>query len=171
MTAESIYLGRKYDPSQPWLRTAEHADQEQVRTWRNIHARSFFHQSPITSTGQQQWFEEYRNRSDDFLFMVMAADQSIGCIGIRFRSDAWDLYNIIRGVHSSCSTGFMATGLAMLIAFARDIRPGAVRADVIAGNPAINWYLRNGFAIVTEDECSHQLLFRGFSAPHSKIIP
>jgi len=167
VTAESIHLGRKNDPSQPWLRTAEHADQEQVRNWRNIHARSFFHQSPITSTGQQQWFEEYRNRSDDFLFMVMAADQSIGCIGIRFRSDAWDLYNIIRGVHSSRSTGFMATGLAMLIAFARDICPVAVRADVIAGNPALTWYLRNGFVVEREDTQRHRLIHQNSVSPPS----
>lgn len=167
MTAESILLGRKNDPSQPWLRTADHADQEQVRTWRNAHARSFFHQSPITSTGQQQWFEGYRSRPDDFLFMVMAAEQAIGCIGIRFRNNAWDLYNVIRGVRSSSSTGFMAAGLAVLIAFARGIRPVAVRADVIIGNPAIDWYLRNGFAIVAKDERSHQLLFQQPSAAHT----
>ena len=168
VTAESIHLGRKNDPSQPWLRTAEHADQELVRVWRNAHARSFFHQSPITSIGQQQWFEGYRDRSDDFLFMVMAAEQPIGCIGIRFRNNEWDLYNVIRGVRSSRSAGFMAAGLASLIAFARRIRPVAVRADVIAGNPALTWYLRNGFVVEREDTQRHRLIHQNSVSPPSR---
>ena len=167
MTAESFLIGSKNDPSQPWLRTAEHADQELVRVWRNAHARSFFHQSPITSIGQQQWFEGYRDRSDDFLFMVMAAEQPIGCIGIRFRNNEWDLYNVIRGVRSSRSAGFMAAGLASLIAFARRIRPVAVRADVIAGNPALTWYLRNGFVVEREDTQRHRLIHQNSVSPPS----
>jgi hypothetical protein len=165
VTAESIRLGDMNAPAQPWLRTADWPDQDHLRTWRNAHTQRFFYQSPITSAGQRQWFEEYRNRPDDFLFMVMQAEQAIGCIGIRLRSGVWDLYTVIRGIRSSSSAGFMAAGLRLVVDFARDVRPVAVRADVISDNPARSWYLRNGFVVVAENEKSCQLHYQEPAGP------
>ena len=86
------------------------------------------------------------------MFMVMEGAHAIGCMGIRYRDGMWDLYNIIRGVSSLDSTGFMSLALNMIVVFARDIRPVCIGCEVVAGNPAISWYLRNGFVIVNDDQ-------------------
>ncbi len=139
------------DPSRPWLRGVNCGDQDVLRTWRNAHGHRFFHCRPITPESQQSWFDGYLRRPDDFLFMVMAAERAVGCIGIRLREAEWDLYNVIRGVHSAGSSGFMSHALAAVMAFARQRCPAPIRADVLTGNPALSWYLRNGFVIVGEN--------------------
>lgn len=161
MTAESIRLGRMDDQSGPWLRGAGLGDQETLRRWRNAHAHRFFHQQPVTPELQQCWFDGYLGRPDDFLFMVVAGEEPVGCIGIRFRDGVWDVYNVIRGSDSRGSAGFMSLALAAVIEFARGRRPAAVRADVLTDNPARAWYLRNGFILVGDDERSVRLLHRG----------
>lgn len=157
MTAESTCLGRTDDPARPWLRGVNGGDQDLLRAWRNGHAHRFFHHYPITAKSQQDWFEGYLGRPDDFLFMVMAGEQAVGCIGLRLREGEWDLYNIIRGVGSRESVGFMSQALAAVIAFARGRRPAPVRADVLTDNPALAWYLRNGFVIAGEHSRSVRL--------------
>jgi ribosomal protein S18 acetylase RimI-like enzyme len=151
MTADLIRLGQTDDPAHPWLRGVDLGDQDVLRCWRNSHAHRFFDQQSITAASQQCWFEEYLVRPDDFLFMVMAAEQPVGCIGIRFRDGEWDLYNVMRGGVGRGSAGFMSQALAAVIAFARDRRPTTVRADVLADNPAVAWYLSNGFVIEADD--------------------
>jgi RimJ/RimL family protein N-acetyltransferase len=160
VTAESIRLGCAEDPSKPWLQAAGFGDQDALRTWRNANAGSFFNQEPIGVVGQQQWYEAYRSRPDDFMFMVMEGERSVGCIGIRIRDDEWDVYNVIRGVQSPGSAGFMSQALAAVIEFAQTNRVAAVRADVVTGNPALTWYLRNGFVITAGDERSLRLRYQ-----------
>jgi hypothetical protein len=149
------------DRAGPWLRGANLGDQETLRLWRNAHAHRFFHQQPVTPECQRRWFEGYLGRPDDFLFMVVAGEETVGCIGIRFRDGGWDVYNVIRGRASRDSAGFMSLALAAVIEFARGRRPAAVRADVLPDNPALAWYLRNGFITVADDERSVRLLYRG----------
>jgi hypothetical protein len=161
VTAKSIRLGSPEDLSRPWLQAARFGDRDALRAWRNAHARSFFYQEPISVGDQQRWYEAYRSRPDDFLFMVMEGEQAVGCIGIRLRDEEWDVYNVIRGVRSPGSAGFMSQALAAVIAFARSNRPVPVRADVVAANPALSWYLRNGFVIAAENERSFRLRYQG----------
>lgn len=130
------------------LRTATAEDQQRLREWRNANTGSFFDQAPVTPDGQSRWFEAYLSREEDFLFMVMEANETRGCLGVRLNDGEWDIYNVIRGIRTEGSRGFMGRGLNLLVEFARARSALPVRAIVLANNPAIGWYERNGFAIV-----------------------
>jgi ribosomal protein S18 acetylase RimI-like enzyme len=147
MTSARFVLG---DPraAQPWLRLAGAEEQEALREWKNGHRDAFFHTAVITPEGQRQWFQGYRARPEDFLFLVMERDRPVGCMGVRLLDAEWDVYNVIRGASTASSRGFMGLGLRMLVAFARDRRDLPVQAVVLANNPAVDWYLRQGFRIV-----------------------
>ena len=82
------------------------------------------------------------------MFMVMEGDHPIGCIGIRYRDGVWDLYNVIRGVSTIGSVGFMSLALNYIVVFARDLHSVDIYCFVVAGNLALSWYLRNGFVVV-----------------------
>ena len=82
------------------------------------------------------------------MFMVMLGDQAIGCIGIRLRGGIWDVYNVIRGVSSIKSAGFMSLALNMIIKFAQGVRSISIQCHAVAGNSAISWYFKNGFEVV-----------------------
>jgi RimJ/RimL family protein N-acetyltransferase len=161
MKTETISLGERDDSAMPWLQSVVLSDQENIRTWKNSHASSFFYTEMITSEDQIKWFAAYLHRPDDFLFMVMEANRAVGCIGIRFRQGGWDIYNLIRGVRSTGSAGYMSQALRMVIEYAQGVRSGCVRADVITDNPALSWYLHNDFVIVGEDERSFQIEYQG----------
>jgi RimJ/RimL family protein N-acetyltransferase len=142
------------------LRLAGAEDQDHLRDWRNAHARRFYQQSHVSDESQRRWFEAYLDRPDDFLFMVMEAGHAIGCMGIRFLDREWEVYNVIRGVESTCSKGLMSSALAMMLEFAWRSRPVPVRVEVLADNPALAWYLRNGFVVIDADTRSFRLIHR-----------
>lgn len=151
MSSKTIVLGTKDDLNNPWLESVRGCHQDKLRRWKNHHAASFLHQKTISVTCQEEWFDAYLLRSEDFMFMVMERGQPIGCIGIRYRDGMWDLYNVIRGLSSLDSAGFMSLAFNMVVVFAQGIRPICVGCEVITGNPALSWYLRNGFVIVGDD--------------------
>jgi hypothetical protein len=171
MAANRITLGKVGEPTRPWLHLAEYAHQEALREWRNAHSHRFHHQMPITVEGQRQWFEAYLSRPDDYLFMVMEGMDPIGCLGIRFIEGAWDVYNVLRGRSSTSSVGFMSQALAMMIEFALRLRAVPVKVEVLADNPALSWYLRNGFVMLSRDSTSIRLLHRGQAQSHPEALP
>lgn len=145
MTGKTIVLGNEEDVGSPWIQTAELRHQDSLRRWKNRHAASFFYQQVISDKAQREWFNAYLLRSEDFMFMVMCGDQAIGCIGIRLRDGVWDVYNVIRGISSIKSTGFMSLALNMIINFAQGVQAISIQCQVVAKNPAISWYFRNDF--------------------------
>lgn len=145
MTSGPLVAG---DPAAgPWLRGAAAGDQERLRAWRNATAWAFFQPAPIDEESQRRWFEGYLGRDEDFLFMLMEAAEPRGCLGVRLADGEWDVYNVIRGERTAGSRGAMGRGLDLLVDFARRRAELPVRAVVLAGNPAIGWYERHGFAI------------------------
>lgn len=151
MTSATLELGRPDDPRRPWLRLAGPDDQDRLRSWRNFHAGRFYRQEAVTPEGQRQWFESYRGRPDDYLFMVMEGEHPVGCLGLRIVDGAWDVYNVIRGVPTAGSKGFMSLSLGMVLGFACRTRPLPVRVEVLPDNPALGWYRSNGFIVVGRD--------------------
>jgi ribosomal protein S18 acetylase RimI-like enzyme len=148
MTSEAVVVGPPDQLTEPWLRAVGVADQDLLRDWRNANRAAFFEAAVVDEDGQRRWFRGYLGRADDFLFLVMAGDVPVGCVGVRLVDDGWDVYNVIRGVRTAASRGFMGRGLRMAIAFARGRRDLPVTAVVLASNPAVAWYARQGFVIV-----------------------
>ena len=148
MSGNKIVLGNEGDVISAWVQTAELCHQGSLRRWKNRHAASFFYQHLISDKAQRDWFKAYLLRSEDFMFMVMLGDQAIGCIGIRLRDGIWDVYNVIRGISSIRSSGFMSLALNMIISFAQGLQSISIQCQAVAGNPAISWYLKNGFEVV-----------------------
>ncbi|HYE85026.1 MAG TPA: GNAT family N-acetyltransferase [Vicinamibacterales bacterium] len=54
------------------LRLLEERDLPLTREWRNRDdvRRWFFHTDPITNAGHREWFARYRERDDDFVFII-----------------------------------------------------------------------------------------------------
>lgn len=162
MTSAPFVVG---DPAAgPWLRSAVAGDQERLRVWRNAAAGAFFDSAPIDAEAQRRWFAGYLGRDEDFLFMVMEAAEPRGCLGVRLVNGEWDVYNVIRGERTAGSRGGMGRGLELLVDFARRRAELPVRAVVLAGNPAIGWYERHGFAVVLRQPVSVEMRWKGTSA-------
>lgn len=130
------------------LRTIRESDQSLLREWKNQHRQSFFFKELITKSAQQQWFDKYLARDDDFLFVVRVENSRIGCMGIRMFEDRWDVYNVILGDSKFSKQGYMRQALRLMCTWALQERPQRITAKVLAENPAMNWYCRNGFGVV-----------------------
>src|SRR5215468_6204267 len=79
------------------LRTIEARDGEPLRLWKNANRASFFFRDTIEPEGQRRWYEGYRERPRDFMFVVEAGGAAIGCMGFRVLDSESDVYNVIRG--------------------------------------------------------------------------
>lgn len=151
MSAEAIIIKPEVASDGPWLRTVDVADQELLRQWRNTHRGAFFRQETISQKGQRQWFADYLQRDEDFLFLVMQDEVPYGCLGVRRDANLWDIYNVIRGVNPPETKGGMSAALRHVIAFALARHVSPIQATVLSANPAVKWY--EGLGFQTVDRC------------------
>lgn len=137
------------------LRSAECNDIELLREWKNNNKKSFFYQQEITSEQQRKWFEDYKKREYDYIFMVEeVADfkyEPIGCMGFRVQDDAIDLYNIIRGKESKTGIS-MYQAMHVMLSYIIHKYDFPIKCDVLKDNPAVEWYQKCGFDILKEIE-------------------
>jgi hypothetical protein len=127
---------------------ATRSDIELLRKWKNANIQSFFHQAQISTSQQEEWFDGYLKRGDDYMFIASLNEKiRFGCLGCRYvKSIGWDLYNIINGLSFTQRKGLMSTALQQLLSFC-ECRPAAsITLKVLASNPARFWYEKNGFA-------------------------
>ena len=139
------------------LRMIGIGDIEDLREWKNANKNSFFSQQDITSEQQGAWYAKFREREDDFMFvveqMVDERWEKIGCMGFRLLldEDCVDGYNIIRSRKVGESSFSMSDAFRTMLAYADSQHPDMpLRVKVLSGNPAVAWYERNGFATIDE---------------------
>jgi RimJ/RimL family protein N-acetyltransferase len=134
------------------LRTARLSDCENLRTWKNGHRGSFFFQEPITAEGQREWFAGYLSRPDDWMFVVLVGDEPVGCMGFRLRDGQADVYNVILGRPEHGGRGVMAEGQRLMCSYARSRLGAEIVARVLKENPAMGWYRKRGFDVISEQD-------------------
>jgi RimJ/RimL family protein N-acetyltransferase len=131
------------------LRAASRDDCEDLRTWKNENRQSFFYRELISPEAQRAWFDRYLDRDDDYMFMVQLAGQArpVGCMGVRRQDGQADVYNVILGDARQQGRGVMAAAFRLMCSFARDKLGPEVGAQVLTSNPALGWYLKQGFEV------------------------
>ena len=134
------------------LRLIDERDQEKLRTWKNENRQYFFHQDLIAPTQQAAWFSGYLERAHDYMFMVVWEGRDIGCMGIRLLSEGWDVYNVIAGNRGARGRGIMGQAFKLLLKFAYAQKGEVIGLNVMRTNPAVEWYVKNGFSIVGEGD-------------------
>ena len=162
---------RPEPPEDMYLRSIAQEDQEFLRGWKNLHRHSFFHQDIITPQLQGRWFAGYGERFDDWMFMVVREGRPAGCLGWRLWQGRADLYNIIRGEEPRRGDGLMSRALRLLLSHLLAEGRADIVARVITGNPALGWYVKNGFVVEREFDDHFLLnLDRAAFTPRSYII-
>jgi ribosomal protein S18 acetylase RimI-like enzyme len=139
------------------LRSAALADCDRLRAWKNENRQYFFFQDLISPEGQRRWFAGYLLRPDDWMFMVLEGDRSIGCMGFRARDGQADVYNVILGQADDGGRGLMSGAFRLMCSFARQELGVPVVARVLKTNPALAWYRKRGFDVVGEED-THVLI-------------
>ena len=133
------------------LRAANDSDIELLREWKNSNKKSFFYQQEISKAQQAEWFSAYKQRENDYMFMVEEIIEGkhipVGCMGFRILNNYIDLYNIIRGAESSIGVS-MHRAMYIMLNYIRNKWNAPIQCDVLKDNPAVNWYLKCGFVIL-----------------------
>jgi diamine N-acetyltransferase len=133
------------------LRLIEAADLPTTLAWRNRdEVRVWFKTSVLLTPEQHQgWFERYRERDDDFLFVVEAEGQPVGQVsvyGIDWQSGQAEVGRFLAAPQAS-GQGYMRDACAALFAFCRDgFGLRYLFLEVLADNArAIELYRHQGF--------------------------
>jgi len=132
------------------LRTANEVDLPNLRQWKNEQREFFFFKGEISPEQQRAWFRTYQERGDDYMFIVRVDETAIGCMGIRLLDDVWDVYNVIRGSADHGGKGLMSRAFQTMLHFATSHCPNTIAVQVLKNNPAMGWYKKNGFVIMSE---------------------
>lgn len=131
------------------LRSVNEKDLEDLRIWKNQNKQFFFYQSDITVEQQQNWFEGFKKRPYDFMFIVeqTADTEAVGCMGFRLLEDenTADVYNIMRGKQSDSNNFSISDAFQTMINYILTISDLPISCKVLTDNPARNWYQRNYF--------------------------
>lgn len=134
-------------------------DIETLRIWKNSYKNSFFLQHDISIDQQIKWFKKYLNDQNNHMYIVVANNTKIGCIGARLETEStcWDIYNVINADPFSRGKGYMKSALLKVIKIIRSKQDLPVQAKVLKTNPAFEWYKRIGFH-VSEDRLNYSIL-------------
>lgn len=127
------------------LRTITGTDCNSLRRWKNTNRKAFFFQNIISPQMQAQWFKNYLDRKNDFMFMVMFHNEPIGCIGFRIIEDQADIYNVILGRPNIGGKGLMSKAIRLMCSYIYSDFTHDIRLKVLHCNPAVGWYEKNGF--------------------------
>ena len=137
------------------LRAIGTEDIENLRIWKNKNKGSFFLNRDILPEEQERWFDGFRTRREDFMFVVEQLTdggwQSIGCMGFRHLPDegAVDAYNIMRAANPAPGSFTMSDAFRLMLAFAAEKYADLpIQCKVLCANPAVEWYQMNNFSIV-----------------------
>ena len=134
------------------LRTIMASDCEKIRNWKNEHRFSFFFQELITPQMQEEWFCGYLERPDDHMFAVQHMSEMIGCMGFRLIDNPADIYNVILGDPEYGGKGYMSKAMVLMCSYILSISTKDIGLKVLRANPALKWYLKNGFYEVLAHE-------------------
>jgi len=137
-------------PSEPRvrLRAAGQDDLESLRIWKNANKAGFFFKGEITREMQAKWYEEYRARPNDFMFIVEDGGAPAGCMGFRIlEGAAADTYNMIAAPHAK-GKGVMKTAMIMMCSHIAEKFTKDIGCLVIKGNDALKYYEHCGYRIV-----------------------
>lgn len=126
-----------------------------LRRWKNNASEAFFHQEKISLGQQILWFAKYLKRKEDTITMIWSHKSKIGCIGVRWKGGAWDVYNVILGDQRFAGKGLMSRAMDEILQQVLNNRDAPVRLKVLIENPAVEWYLKRGFEVVGSTEKAH----------------
>lgn len=129
------------------LRSIVEADLEFLRQWKNSQRQYFFHQEEIDPNQHRQWWESFSLRPYDIMLITEYEKQRVGCMGVRWQEDHWDIYNVILGAQEFGGRGFMGLAFSALLDYAFALKPSPIRLQVLKHNPAVKWYQKQGFEI------------------------
>lgn len=138
------------------LRSIDDADLENLRSWKNANRQAFFFKDEITLEGQRDWFQGYLGRAHDFMFVVEADGQAVGCMGFRLAAGAADCYNII-GAPQSAGRGLMTQAMKVMCSYILKEHAPRLGCKVLKTNPAVGWYQKCGYSIVSDAADYHQM--------------
>ncbi len=144
------------------IRTASKPDLEALRLWKNTHRDRFFFKEFITEEMQRKWFESYLDREHDYMLVVTAEGQKIGCLGFRLKDRCVDFYNVILGDSRFSGKGYMTLAFELARVEAGKRYPGLpIVVAVLKDNPALGWYFRRGFAVTKQHDEFFELTYSG----------
>ncbi|MEO6613350.1 MAG: GNAT family N-acetyltransferase [Chitinophagaceae bacterium] len=156
MQKENLILGLKGHPDLQ-LRVITKNDIEDLRNWKNSNKTSFFLNQDITPEQQTKWFTVFSNQEHEHMFIVEQENggewKSIGCMGFRKLDDegCTDAYNIIRSQKIEPASFTMSDAFGTMLAYAASLYDLPVRCKVLSVNPAVEWYKKNDFSIVSTE--------------------
>ena len=140
------------------FRSITKSDLEKLRLWKNEHRNSFFSKGLVSAQQQLLWYEGFLSRPLDFMMILEVSRQPVGCIGIRWLNDHWDIYNVIMGEREYSGLGFMSITFKEILLFADSKQKGPFKLKVLRKNPAVKWYKRQGFVVTEEQESFYVML-------------
>ena len=101
---------------------------------------------------QEKWVREYWEREDDYMFIVQYLREAIGCMGYRLINGKIDIYNVILGKPESGGKGIMSQAIRLMCSHILLSSTNVIGLKVLRSNPALKWYLRNGFKEILTNE-------------------
>ena len=141
----------------PRLRSIDERDIEQLRCWKNSNTIGFFFRGEITPAMQAKWYEDYRARPDDYMFVIEHGGAKVGCMGFRIKEDGHaDTYNMIAAPGHK-GKGLMKEAMLLMCSYIAANKTKDIGCLVVTENPAIGYYVRCGYKVVGEGADHHVL--------------
>ena len=142
------------------LKTIDESLIYDLMDWKNNNREFFFNHNIITSEQQLNWYKNYLQRENDFMFVVIVNDVSVGCMGIRKIENEWDVYNVILGRSEYGGNGIMFKCFQNMLKYINQLDKLPITLKVLKNNPAIGWYEKNGFNKKKEDVNHFEMIFQ-----------
>jgi RimJ/RimL family protein N-acetyltransferase len=161
MQIKNIFINVDSDDSSIAIKTIDESYIYDLMEWKNNNREYFFNHNIISSEQQLNWYKNYIQRDNDFMFVVIVNGVSVGCMGIRKIDNEWDVYNVILGLSKYGGNGIMFKCFQNMLKYINQLDNLPISLKVLKNNPAIGWYEKNGFTKSKEDANHFEMIFQG----------
>jgi len=149
------------------LRPVVEQDIESMRNWRNSDwARNFFLDSSIiTKEQQQKWFENYLEKTDDFMFIIEWQGKAVGMVGIynvNKKPGHAEFGRLLIGEELARGKGIGKKTVELLSKFAmQELKIKQIDLEVFADNErALAIYQKCGYVITNEYQINNRKVYQ-----------
>ena len=128
-----------------------------LRLWKNKNKNYSFHKDLITQEDQIKWYNLFKRRKNDYMFVITNNNSLVGCMGIRLINDEWDVYNVILGNLKYSRKGIMSKAFFKMIDYALNLKKTKISLKV--KTILITWYKKH-FEIINSNENFHTMIYK-----------
>lgn len=133
-------------------------DLKYIKDLKDKNRKKFTYSKRLSWIRHLIWYSHYLKNKNNHFYILKYDGFNYGTIGIRWESDCWHIYSVIRDDSMVYEENLMLEMCKELFLVYGNF--GNICCDVLKDNSVLNWYSKMGFELIQESELLYFLVLK-----------